>query len=98
MNERATRIALAAFVATEGAHAFSAFMPSAFTIRTFVQTEDDVDKLRSGYVPAVAFNVALGMAVSVLADDYLPLGFSVVVAAAMIGLYEYSIRKTREGE
>ena len=48
------------FVAVEGAHAFSAFMPSYFTVRKFARDEGDLERLRSGYLPAILFNLGLG--------------------------------------
>ncbi len=83
------KIILGTFVAVEGAHAFSAFMPSWFTIRKFaLASEDDKDRLRSGYIPAAAFNVILGTSVSLVIKTMWPLLFSVIVSGFMITMYE----------
>lgn len=83
---------LSIFVAVEGAHAFSAFMPSYFTVQKFARSPGDVAKLRAGYAPAVAFNLILGGVVSALVKDKRPIVVSAVVTAGMIALYERGIR------
>lgn len=98
MNEE---ILLSVFVAVEGAHAFSAFMPSYFTVKKFSEGPDDIKALRSGYTPAIAFNLALGGLVSVLIKDWKPLILSSLISAFMVSLYEGAIRQeepiTQEG-
>lgn len=88
MNET---VLLSVFTAVEGAHAFSAFMPSYFTVKKFTEDEEDRRALRSGYAPATAFNLALGGLVSVLIKDPKPFILSVIVIAFMIMLYERAI-------
>jgi hypothetical protein len=83
---------LSIFVAVEGAHAFSAFMPSYFTVKKFASGEKDTARLRSGYVPALAFNLVLGGTVSAISKDKRPVIFSVIVSLAMVALYERAIR------
>ena len=85
-------ILLSVFVAVEGAHAFSAFMPSVFTIRKFTEA-DDLSRLRSGYIPATFFNLVLGGAVSALTKKRAPLVISAVMVVFMILMYEYAIRQ-----
>lgn len=82
---------LSVFVAVEGAHAFSAFMPSYFTVKKFAEDEHDLARLRSGYKPAIAFNLAIGGVVSVMVKDPLPLIMSAIVVAFMLALYENAI-------
>jgi hypothetical protein len=84
---------LSIFVAVEGAHAFSAFMPSYFTVKKFAAGQRDAARLRSGYVPAVAFNLVLGGVVSAIAKDKRPVIFAAIVCLAMIALYERAIRQ-----
>jgi hypothetical protein len=84
-------ILIGVFVATESAHAFSAFMPSYFTIKSFASDQAAVDNLRSGYPPAVIFNVALGGVVSSILKSPWPLIFGLLVSVVMIGLYERAI-------
>lgn len=84
---------LSVFVAVEGAHAFSAFMPSYFTVQKFAAASDDAGKLRSGYPPAVLFNLILGGIVSYIVKKPAPVLLAVVVSVFMIALYEGAIRK-----
>lgn len=84
---------LSVLVAAEVPHAFSAFMPSVFTIQKFSQGDEDRRRLRSGYIPAILFAGALGGSVSYLTDDRRPLIFSIVVAGAMLALYEREVRR-----
>jgi hypothetical protein len=89
MNED---LLLAVFVAVEGVHSFSAFMPSAFTIRTFVRDREDITQLRAGYLPAVLFVLLLAVLVGMIRKHvgmYVLVGG--LVTAFMVGLYEYSI-------
>jgi hypothetical protein len=83
---------IAIFVAVEGAHAFSAFMPSYFTVRKFASGSEDVSMLRSGYFPAVTFNLLLGIVVSVLVKNPAPLILAGLVSGGMICLYERAIQ------
>lgn len=84
---------LSIFVGVEGAHAFSAFMPSYFTVQKFAESEEDKQRLRSGYVPAVAFNLILGLIVSGLTKKSLPLIVAFAVSVFMLGMYEGAISK-----
>lgn len=93
MNDK---LLLSVFVAVEGAHAFSAFMPSYFTVKKFAGDEGDKEALRSGYPPAVMFNLVLGAVVSAMAEDVRPLLFSIVVCISMIVLYEQAIGESAE--
>lgn len=85
-------ILLGVFVAVEGAHAFSAFMPSWFTIRKFGSEDlEDTRRLRSGYLPAVLFNFVLGGSVSAITKTMWPLILSVLVTLFMLAMYEGAI-------
>lgn len=84
---------LSIFVGVEGAHAFSAFMPSYFTVQKFATSGDDAAKLRSGYIPAVAFNLFLGGVVSVLTRRPMPIIIAALVSLFMMSLYEGAIGK-----
>lgn len=88
------QLLLSVFVAVEGAHAFSAFMPSSFTVKKFAQDDGDAARLRSGYVPAVIFNAVLSGSVSALINSPLPLMAAAIVTVFMIGLYEYQMRES----
>lgn len=87
-----SEIILSVFVAVEGAHAFSAFMPSWFTIRKFANGADDLAKLRSGYAPAIAFNLALAGSVSYLIRSPKPVIAAALVIGFMLMMYEKALR------
>lgn len=97
MAERSEVIALSLLTAGEMAHAFSAFMPSRFTIRNWVldgdhrQVREKVASLRSGYAPALVFGLGLGGVVAVIARSPLPLLFSAATGAALVHLYEQAL-------
>ncbi len=91
MDLKESDVLLSVFVAVEGAHAFSAFMPSSFTIRKFAVEDGDRGKLRSGYAPAIAFNLVLAGAVSGMIRSPLPLVASLLVIGFMLGLYENAL-------
>lgn len=85
---------LSIFVGVEGAHAFSAFMPSYFTVKKFAtEGSDDIQRLRSGYFPAVFFNLVLGGTVATLTRKQAPFIIAALVSVFMIALYENAIRK-----
>jgi len=87
-------IALSLLTAAESGHAFSAYLPSYFTIKSFAldgdpaEVQRKVANLRSGYVPAIGFGLLLGGVVSVLAKSYLPLLTSAGAAVLMVFFYE----------
>lgn len=90
-------ILLGVFVAVEGAHAFSAFMPSWFTIRKFGSgEEEDTRRLRSGYLPAILFNIILGGSVTALKGNAWPLLLSIGVTLFMLAMYEGAIHAEDE--
>jgi hypothetical protein len=82
---------LSVFVAVEGAHAFSAFMPSSFTIRKFSTDDGDKAKLRAGYAPAILFNLVLAGAVGGMTKSVKPVIASALVIVFMLAMYEGSL-------
>ncbi len=90
-------IPLTLLTAAESAHAFSAWMPSWFTIKTFALEGDPaavsqkLSNLRSGYLPSMTFSLGLGALVSILARHPLPLLASAVTAGFMIWQYERAL-------
>ena len=94
LNANAETLALSLLSAGEASHAFSAFLPSRFTIKNWVLCGDEAEvagniaNLRSGYMPAVLFAVSLAGVVSVIARSVLPLVFSIGTSVVMIKLYE----------
>jgi len=87
------KVLVSAFVAVESAHAFSAFNPSIFTIKSLAnQTEEGKAQIREGYIPAVIFSVVLSFIVSRLIKSNLPLYFAVGTVVFMILWYEWALR------
>ncbi len=84
---------LSVFVSVEGAHAFSAFMPSYFTVQKFADGDQDLARLRSGYIPALLFNLILGGVVAAMIKKPLPFIMAAIVSISMIALYEGAIGK-----
>ena len=90
----AEQTALTVLIGAEAAHAFSAFMPSYFTIQTFAGSPQSVVALRSGYTPAVLFNVVLGLSAAWLVKSWLPILAVMLASVGMIYLYENAISQT----
>lgn len=89
-------IATSVLVIEAGASLYAAFCPSWFTVRSpfFHEQkarEGNVQAIRQGELVATLLTVATGAASSVLVQSPLPLIGAVVVAAVMIGGYEYSM-------
>jgi ABC-type phosphate transport system permease subunit len=83
---------ISAFVAVESAHAFSAFCPSVFTIKTFAVDDEKRKQVRLGYVPAVIFSLVLSVICSKLVKSWMPLGFGVFTMVFMVCAYEFALR------
>lgn len=92
-------LALSLLTAGEQAHAFSAFMPSAFTASNWVlngswgEVAEKVAMWRRGYRPAVLFGLGLAAAVSWIAKSPLPLIFAAVSGVGMVCMYENVLPK-----
>lgn len=91
MDSDKTLISL--LVALEVPHAFSAFMPSYFTISKFAVDPADAGRLRAGYAPAAIYGAIVGAVVSVLIKDWTPFLFCLTVIVVMLFLYEGAISK-----
>lgn len=89
MTEDTTLISI--FLALEGVHAFSAFLPSVFTIQTFVHTEQGRKMIREGEVSASLFLVALALVTSKITKSMMPLVMGGIAGAVMLGVYEYAL-------
>lgn len=90
------QIATTILVMEAGASLYAAFCPSWFTVRSpffhdQAAREGNVRSIRQGYLAATALVLPTGLASSVLVGSMLPAIGSVLVAAVMIGGYEYSI-------
>jgi len=83
---------ISAFVGVESAHAFSAFLPSIFTIKQFALDENAIHHVRDGYVPAIIFSLVLAFVTSKLINSYTPLVIAVFVDVFMVATYEIAIR------
>jgi hypothetical protein len=90
------QVLMAAFVAVESAHAYSAFLPSIFTIRHFGHEVGVVKDIRDGELIGTAFALVLGGIVSAITENALPFIFAGATAGVMVGVYEYALR-TRNG-
>ena len=84
-------IIISIFMGLEGVHAYSAFLPSIFTIQTFVKTEGGKQKIRQGELMASAFLVALSAVTAYITKSYWPAVFALVAGAGMVGVYEYAL-------
>lgn len=89
-------VLLSVFVAVEGAHAFSAFNPSIFTIRRFPDGQTLRD-IRTGCLYASAFTLIIGGLTSAMIGNWLPFGMAVLTAAGMTAVYEINARRGVEG-
>jgi len=86
-------LALCILVSAEAGHSFSAFLPSYFTVQKFADSPGDIEKIRSGYIPALMFNFALGLGASWITKSYLPLLAVLLASAGMVVLYERAIAR-----
>jgi len=84
-------VMMSAFVALEAAHAYSAVLPSIFTIRTFGHNPGTEQAIRDGEAFGTLFALGIGSVVSVLIRDPLPVVFSVATSAIMISVYEQAL-------
>jgi hypothetical protein len=83
-------VLLAAFTAVEGAHAYSAFLPSIHTIRHFRDASTPRD-IRAGELFGTLFALGLGAVVSLLVGHWLPLYFALGTAILMVTVYEWAL-------
>lgn len=88
------KIVISIFMGLEGVHAYSAFLPSVFTIKTFVQDDDGVRMIREGEIMASAYLVILAIAVGYITKSKWPVIMALTTGAAMIGVYEYAVARS----
>lgn len=84
-------VIIAIFTGIEGVHAYSAFLPSVFTIKTFVETKEGRDMIREGEAMATVFLLALALTTSKLTKSWYPAVFALIAGGAMLGVYEYAL-------
>jgi hypothetical protein len=85
------KILMSSFVAVESAHAFSAFLPSVFTIQSLAVPQGQEGLIRAGYIPAILFSLMLSYVVSHLVGSRLPLYFGAVTCVFMVLVYEWAL-------
>lgn len=81
-------------MALEGVHAYSAFLPSVFTIKTFVQDHDGVKMIREGEIMASVFLIALAITTSYLSKSKWPAILAMITGAGMIAVYEWALARS----
>lgn len=79
------------FMALEGMHAYSAFLPSIMTIGTFVDSPEKVRMIREGEVVATGFLLALAISVTALTKSPLPMVMGILAGIVTLGVYEYAL-------
>jgi hypothetical protein len=81
------------FVSIEAAFAYSAFLPSIYTIKTFgaSKTPQGVAAIREGEFVASAVALALGAVTSGITSSWLPLVLAVVAVVGMVSVYEAAL-------
>lgn len=87
------KIIVSIFMGLEGLHAYSAFLPSIFTISTFVSDDYGIKKIREGEVIASAYLVVLSVVVSKLIKSPWPMILGLATGATMIGVYEFALAR-----
>lgn len=82
-------------VAAEAPQAYSAFLPSIMTIRTFVGDEGAVQDIREGEMWGSAFVALISIAGSLLTGSPWPLAVGIATIVVMVGIYEYALQGRR---
>lgn len=88
-------VGIVLLVAAEAPQAYSAFLPSIMTIRTFVGDEGAVKDIREGEVFGSAFVLLIGAAGSMLSGSNAPFLIGLATIGVMVGVYEYALRGRR---
>lgn len=91
----ASEIGIVLLVAAEAPQAYSAFLPSIMTIRTFVGDEGAVADIREGELYGSIFVALIGIAGSALTGSPWPIVIGIVTIIAMVGVYEYALNGRR---
>lgn len=84
-------IVISIFMALEGLHAYSAFLPSVFTIKTFVGTDEGRRMIREGEFMASLFLAGLAVTTTFLTKSPWPAIMAFIAGGAMILVYEYAL-------
>ena len=91
-------IVISIFMALEGVHAYSAFLPSVFTIQTFVSTEGGSRMIREGEFMASVFLGALAITTSYLTKSIWPAVMAAIAGGSMLAVYEWALRRAPVNE
>jgi hypothetical protein len=93
----AAEVGVILLVAAEAPQAYSAFLPSIMTIRTFVNDDNAVAAIREGEVFGSAFVGLISLAGSLLVNSPWPLAVGVATVVTMVSVYEYALQGPRGG-
>lgn len=91
----AAEVGVVLLVAAEAPQAYSAFLPSIMTIRTFVGDEGAVHDIREGEVLGSVFVAGIGVIGSMLAGSPWPMFVALVTIVVMVAIYEYALQGRR---
>lgn len=91
----AAEVGVILLVAAEAPQAYSAFLPSIMTIRTFVGDPGAVQDIREGELLGSAFVGLISVAGSLLTESPWPMVVGVATIVAMVGVYEYALAGRR---
>lgn len=84
-------VVISIFMALEGVHAYSAFLPSVFTIKTFVKTDNGRRMIREGEIMASLFLIALAFTTAKITKSLMPAVFAAIAGGTMVAVYEYAL-------
>lgn len=84
-------VMISVFMALEGVHAYSAFLPSVFTIKTFVKDNDAKRMIREGEFWASGFLVGLAFVTAKISRSWWPFVMAIISGGIMVGVYEYAL-------
>lgn len=82
-------------VAAEAPQAYSAFLPSIMTIRTFVGDEGAVADIREGELLGSVFVAGIGVVGSMLTGSPWPVVVAILTIVVMVGIYEHALNGRR---
>lgn len=81
------QILLGMFAGIEGAHFFSARLPSKMTIKKFVDDDEARQAIVGGIIEATGLSIATSAVVSYLIKSYIPLIIGTVFTGALALMY-----------
>lgn len=88
-------IGIVLLVAAEAPQAYSAFLPSIMTIRTFVGDQDAVNDIREGELLGSAFVLLIAGAGTLLTRSPWPFVVGILTIVTMVAVYEYALSGRR---